>query len=523
MDNREMLGKEKVGKLLFKLSMPAILAQLINILYNLVDRLYIAGLKVDATMSGLTICFPILMIISAFSALVGMSGAPLASIELGKGDKEKAERIMNNSFVMLLIISVVITIVVEVFQDGILRVFGATDSALIYAKQYITIYAAGTIFVQLAMGLNSFIGTQGFSKVSMMSVVIGAVLNIILDPLFIFAFNMGIQGAATATIISQAVSAIWVVSFLVGKKTMLRLNFREMKLSGKIVLSILALGISPFIMQATESLVHITFNNGFRQYAGSEEAANIAIAGMGILCTTMQLMSMPLMGLAQGGQPIISFNYGAKNMDRVKDTFKYMLISSACFCGLMWILVMAVPQMFAVPLATSEAVVDFGVKSLRIFMAGTIVMCFQFSCQQSLVALGQAKISLFLALFRKIIMLIPLAIVLPMLMTDNPMLGLLISEPIADVTAAIVTTICFAVVFKKLRRRVEESRDVCNRDEKCPHELACDGVGAESTCDNGYTSANAHDESDNTKASVHIDNISDMSDVPVDDESKKCD
>ena len=520
MDNRQMLGEEKVGKLLFKLSLPAILAQLINILYNIVDRLYIAGLKVDAAMSGLTVCFPILMIIAAFSALVGMSGAPLASIELGKGNKDKAERIMNNSFVMLIIISVTLTIVVEIFGEGILRLFGATESALVYASQYMTIYAAGTIFVELALGLNSFIGAQGFSKISMLSVVIGAVLNIILDPIFIFAFKMGIRGAALATIISQCASAIWVVVFLCGKKTMLKLKVSKMRLDGKIILSILALGISPFIMQSTESLVHITFNNGFKMYAGSEEAQNIAIAGMGILCTTMQLMSMPLMGLAQGGQPIISFNYGAKKMDRVKDTYKWMLISSACFCGLMWILVMAAPQIFAVPLATSPDVVDFGVRSLRIFMAGTILMCLQFSCQQSLVALGQAKISLFLALFRKIIMLIPLAILLPMLMKSNPMLGLLMAEPIADVTAAIVTTICFAVVFKKLRKRVdaelrEEQEDANNaileHDDNCHEDSEIDeNVAMEVNSD--AQSVYRRDIND-TQDSEEVSKIDNMSDV----------
>lgn len=449
MDNKEMLGKERIGKLLVKLALPSILAQLINVLYNIVDRLYIAGLKIDAAMSGLTVCFPILMIVSAFSALVGMGGAPLASIELGRGDKEKAEKFLNNSVVLLLIISVVLTALVEALRPQILRLFGATDSSMSYAMDYLTIYMAGTIFVQFALGLNSFISAQGFARTSMLSVVIGAVTNIVLDPIFIFAFKMGIKGAALATIISQAVSAIWIILFLTGKKTILRISFKKMGLSPKIVFPILALGVSPFIMQATESFVQMTFNNGFNKYSASAAEADIAIAGMGVLFTVMQMTNMPLIGLAQGAQPIISYNYGAGQMDRVKKAYKLLLITSAIFCFTVWTLVMAVPGIFARPFATSNEVYEFAEYGLRIFMAGALIFCLQFSCQQSMVALGQAKVSLFLALFRKVIMLIPLATVLPMLMEDKT-LALLISEPIADVIAATVTTITFFIVFRHL-------------------------------------------------------------------------
>ncbi|WP_040210423.1 MATE family efflux transporter [Clostridium polynesiense] len=447
MDNKEnKLGVEPVGKLLFSLAIPAITAQVINALYNIVDRMYIGRIPNVGSLAiaALGIAFPIIMIISAFAALIGMGGAPRAAIKMGEGKNDEAEKILGNSFVTLLMISITLMIVFFFTKETLLTWFGATENTLPYADEYFTIYLMGTIFVQISLGLNAFISSQGFAKIGMMTVVIGAVTNIILDPILIFGFNMGVRGAAIATIFSQFISALWVLKFLVSKKSIIKIRKKYFKLDKKVILPVLALGLSPFIMQSTESLVQLTLNSGMKRYGGAR--ADQLVGSLSIMVSTMQFLLMPMMGLAQGAQPIISYNYGAGKVDRVKKTFKLLIMSSMAFSTLMWLVSMFVPQAFVMIFSNDRELIELSVKGMRIFMAGVLLMGAQFACQNTLVALGQAKISMFLALLRKIILLIPLAIIFPIFWGTT---GILIAEPVADIIAATVTTIVFITYVRR--------------------------------------------------------------------------
>lgn len=440
------LGEERVGKLLFQLAVPAITAQIINALYNIVDRIYIGHIPdIGATaLTGVGITFPIILLIAAFSSLIGMGGGPRASIKMGEGDYAGAERIMGNCFALLLGISVVLTAFFLLFQRPLLLLFGASADSLPYAMQYMTIYVSGTIFVQLALGLNSFITTQGFAKTSMFTVIIGAGLNIVLDPVFIFVFQMGVQGAAVATVLSQAISSIWVLWFLFGKRTVLKLRPKNFRLNHKIVLPVLALGLSPFIMQATESAVNIVLNSSLQRYGG-----DTAVGAMTICSSVMQVAFMPLTGLAQGAQPIVSFNFGAKQNDRVKKAFHLLFLSSIAFSTLFWLALMLFPNAF-VRLFTPEVdLASFTAWALRIYMSMCLVLGVQCSCQQTFVAIGQAKTSLFLALLRKVFLLIPLILLLPHFFADK-VLGVFLAEPIADFLAATTTGLIFFIRFRRL-------------------------------------------------------------------------
>lgn len=447
----QALQTEKISTLLFRLALPAIMAQVINVLYNIVDRIYIGNIPdIGAVaLTGVGICFPILIIISAFSAFVGMGGAPLAAIKLGEKDQEGAEKILGNSVIMLLCISLVLTVVFLIFGEPLLMLFGASANTVGYGKAYLNIYLLGTVFVQLSLGLNSFITTQGFARTAMTSVLVGAVTNIILDPIFIFGFNMGVEGAALATIISQALSACWVLSFLLGKKSTLKIRRKNLKLERKIVYSSLALGSAPFIMQSTESLVQIVFNVSLLHYGN-----DLYVGSMTIILSVMQLITLPLSGLSQGAQPIISYNYGAKNADRVKETFKYLIITSLTFSTLACLVCQFFPGVLVSVFSKDTELLLLAEKGLRIFMVGIFAFGAQQACQGTFLALGQAKISAFLAMLRKIILLIPLAIVLPMFMGVN---GIYLAEAVADVMAAAVTVCFFAYNFKRiLSRRIEE-------------------------------------------------------------------
>lgn len=442
-----MLATESVGKLLFKLSLPAITAQVINALYNIVDRIYIGHLPGDGSLAlaGLGVSFPLIMIISAFSALIGMGGAPRASIAMGAGKKDEAEKILSNSFIILLIMSVVLTLIFFFTKEPLLMMFGATEKSLDYANRYFTIYLFGTISVQLALGMNSFISSQGFATVSMMTVLIGAVTNIILDPILIYGLNMGVEGAALATVLSQTISAVWVIKFLIGKKTVLHIRKKYLKPEKSILLPILALGISPFIMQSTESLVQLSFNSQIKRYGGTD--VDMLIGGMSILLSTMQFMTLPIVGLTQGSQPIISYNYGANKLDRVKKTFRLLLTSSLIFTAICWLLCLTVPQVFGMIFSPDPLLIDIAKRYLPIFMFGMVLMGAQFSCQQTFVALGQAKVSVILALLRKIILLIPLTFIFPLFFGLN---GIFFAEPVADLLASITTSITFFICSKKL-------------------------------------------------------------------------
>lgn len=449
------LGRGSIGKLLFKLAVPAILAQIINALYNIVDRIYIGRIPEtgDLALTGIGLTFPILMLITAFSSLIGMGGAPCAAIKMGEGKKAEAEKILGNSLSALLVISAILMVFFYSFKGPLLMMFGASSNTFGYANDYLSIYLLGTISVQLALGMNPFINTQGFAGMGMATVLIGAISNIILDPIFIFGFGMGVKGAAIATIISQTISAVWVMWFLLGKKTKLKIRKSNMKISKKILLPIVALGVAPFIMQATESLVNIVLNKSLFIYGskvGGEAYGDTAVGAMTIISSVLQVMLMPISGLAQGAQPIISYNYGANNMDRVKKTFKVLFISSITMALTLWAMVMIFPGFFVSLFNDKPELTEMTIWGMRIFLSMIWVMGAQMACQQTFIALGQAKISLFLALLRKVILLVPLVLILPLGLGFN---GIFYAEPIADTLAATTTVICFVLSYKKLYKR----------------------------------------------------------------------
>ncbi|MDU5120053.1 MAG: MATE family efflux transporter, partial [Clostridium botulinum] len=410
--NTTDLGKGNIGKLLFKLAAPAIIAQIVNVLYNIVDRIFIGRMpNGELAMAGVGVAFPIIMIISAFSALIGMGGAPLAAIKMGENNKSDAEKIMGNSFSMLVILSIILTIVFLIFKEPILWKFGASTRTITFAKDYLTIYLLGTLFVLIALGMNPFINTQGFAKTGMITVMIGALINIILDPIFIFVLNLGVKGAAIATVTSQCISAIWVLFFLFGKKSTIKIRKKYLVPNKKVIFSIMALGVSPFIMQATESLVLISMNSKLQIYGG-----DLAVGAMTIMSSIMQILFLPLMGLTQGAQPIISYNFGAKKIERVKKTFKLLIISCISYTVIMWGSLMLFPKIFVSIFNNKPELVTITSWSIKIYFAGIGIFGAQIACQQTFLALGQAKYSLILALLRKIILLIPLIFILPFFM-----------------------------------------------------------------------------------------------------------
>lgn len=441
------LGNDSIGKLLFDLALPAILAQIINVLYNMVDRMYIGHIADVGpnALTGVGVTMPVIMTISAFAALVSMGGAPKASISMGKGDPKQAEKILGNCTTMLIGIAMILTTVFLLFGRSILMMFGASENTIPYAWSYMQIYTCGTLFVQLALGLNAFINAQGYAKTGMLTVAIGAICNIILDPIFIFGFHMGVRGAALATVISQAVSCIWILLFLTGKKSFLKIRLNYMKPDFKIVTSCVALGLAPFIMQFTESVLNISFNTSLLKYGG-----DVAVGAMTILSSVMQFCMLPLQGLTQGAQPIISFNYGAGNIGRVKKAFLLLLKASLCYSVVLWALCMFVPHLFIAIFTSSAELAVYTKWALRIYMAASLLFSIQISCQQTFIALGNAKTSVFLALLRKVILLIPLIFILPHFFT-NQALGVFIAEPIADTIAVSVTASLFFREYRRLK------------------------------------------------------------------------
>lgn len=448
------LGRDPIGPLLVRLAVPAVTAQLVNALYNIVDRMYIGHIEGvgDLALTGLGICFPVIMFVSAISALVGMGGGSRAVVRMGEGKMEEANAILGSCTALLVLLSILVTVGFQVVREPMLLLFGATENTLSYASDYLTIYLWGTIFVEISLGLNFFIISQGFSTVSMATVLIGAVTNIVLDPIFIFGFGMGVQGAALATITAQAVSAVWVLRFLSGKRTRLRFQRRYFRLDGRVLAPVLAVGVSPFIMQSTESLVNISFNSSLKAFGGDP-----AVGAMTICSSIMQIFSMLFQGLSQGAQPIVGFNYGAGQIDRVKKTFRLLFFSSLAFSTAAWGAIELFPQVFVSIFNDEPELVSIAVWTLRVYAAGMFMLGIQFSCQQTFVALGEAKVSLFLALLRKIILLIPLIFILPNFFTDK-VLGVFVAEPAADVLAAITTGLIFLWRFPRiLRRRAQET------------------------------------------------------------------
>lgn len=443
------LSKGSPARLLFKLALPAIVAQIINVLYNMVDRMYIGHIPNigPQALTGVGVTMPIIMSISAFAALVSMGGAPRAAIMMGKKEEESAQKILGNCFSALIIVAVLLTVFFQLFGRQILLMFGASNATIDYAWQYMSIYTLGTIFVQIALGMNAFITTQGFAKISMVTVMIGAICNIILDPIFIFVLGFGVKGAAFATIISQGISSIWVIRFLMSSKSNLKIQRKYLKIEPKILLPCLALGISPFIMQFTESALTISFNTSLQKYGG-----DLAVGAMTILYNVMQFSMLPLQGLAQGAQPIISFNYGANRLDRVKQTFICLLTSSLIYSTTIWAISMFAPIVFIKIFTDNASLIEMAIHSMRIYMAASLILGAQIACQQTFISLGNAIYSLFLALLRKVILLIPLIFILPIFLT-NKVDAVLLAEPIADIIAVSTTCSLFYYSFKKLSKR----------------------------------------------------------------------
>ena len=445
-NNKDFLGTQPIGRLLLKLALPTVAAQLINMLYNIVDRMYIGHIKdVGAlALTGVGVCMPLIMIISAFAALVGNGGAPRASIYMGKKDTDTAQKILGNCFSLQIILSIILTIILLIGNKTFLLAFGASENTISYAVNYMNIYALGTIFVQLTLGMNAFITAQGFAKTGMLSVLIGAVANIVLDPIFIFGMNMGVRGAALATIISQTLSCIWVLSFLFGKKTFLKIKPENLRLHAKIILPCVALGSSLFIMQASESIISVCFNSSLLKYGG-----DIAVGAMTILTSVMQFAMLPLQGLGQGAQPIMSYNYGAKNNDRVRKTFRLLLKVSFGCSIVLWAIVMLLPQMFAMMFTSDNDLLSFTSQALRIYMASMFMFGIQIACQMAFNALGKAKDSIIVAVMRKFILLIPLIYIMPAIFKANQTNAVYMAEPVADFIAVCFTAILFAFEFKK--------------------------------------------------------------------------
>ncbi len=439
------LGTAPIPKLMAKMAVPAVVAQVVNLLYNIVDRIYIGQGVGALALTGVGLCMPLMMFMNAFAMLAGSGGAPRAAIAMGRGDKEEANKIMSNSFTLLLIFAVCITTAYLLFAEPLLMMFGASADTLPYAMDYMNIVSWGAVCTLIVMGLNTFLTTQGFSSFAMMTTVIGAGINIVLDPIFIFGFHMGVRGAALATVLSQAVGAIFVLFFLTkGKKSILKITLPNMKLEGRIVGSIMALGISGFVMVATESLLSISFNSSLQRFGG-----DLAVGSMTILTSCIQLAQMPASGIAQGCQPIVSFNFGAGKHDRVKKCFYLQLAVAAGYTTLFWIAAMLIPQVFVQIFNKDVALVEHTVWAMRIYMAGIFSLGFQLVCQQSFVALGQAKVSLFMACLRKLILLIPLIFILPIFF-ENKVFAVFLAEPISDIIAALVTTGTFFFRFDKI-------------------------------------------------------------------------
>ena len=451
-ENKEFLGTEPVGKLLLKLAVPSVISQIVNMLYNIVDRIYIGHIPKTGSLAltGLGVCMPIIMIISAFAALIGFGGAPRASIFMGKGENDSAEKTLGNCFTTQIIISIILTIVLLFGNKFFLMAFGASDNTIDFATSYMNIYALGTIFVQLTLGMNSFVTAQGFSKTGMLTVVIGAVCNIILDPIFIFVLGLGVKGAAIATIISQGVSCIWVISFLTGRKTFLKIKKKYLMPSADVILPCMALGVSTFVMQASESVISVCFNSSLLKYGG-----DVAVGAMTILTSVMQFAMLPLQGIGQGAQPVTSYNYGAKNTDRVKKTFKILITVSLSYSVIFWALIQMFPSVFAGIFSSDKSLVTFTADALKIYCGMLFMFGIQIACQMTFVAIGNAICSVIVAVVRKVVLLLPLIYIVPNFVS-NKTNGVYMAEPIADFIAVSFTVIIFSVQFKKVLRKLKE-------------------------------------------------------------------
>lgn len=439
------LGTEPVGRLLLRLSVPTVAAQLINMLYNIVDRIYIGHMpgSGNLALTGVGVCMPIILFVSAFAALIGAGGAPRASIFMGQGDLRSAEKTLGSCFSLQAIVSLILTVLLLLFAEPMLLAFGASENTIPYAVAYMNVYALGTIFVQLTLSMNAYITAQGFARTGMLTVLIGAVLNIVLDPLFIFVLNLGVRGAALATILSQGVSCGWVVSFLCSEKSTLRIRRENLRIERKIILPCIALGAAPFIMQASESVISVCFNSSLLRYGG-----DMAVGAMTILTSVMQFAMLPLQGLAQGAQPITSFNFGARNVNRVKQTFRLLLTASLIYSVSLWALIQLFPQAFAMLFTSDAALIAFSASAMRVYCGALFIFGIQLACQMTFVAIGYAKSSILVAVMRKFILLLPMIYIMPRLIS-NQVIGVYMAEPAADLLAVVFTALLFRSQFRK--------------------------------------------------------------------------
>lgn len=443
-DVSEQLASAPVTPLLLRLAIPTILAQLVNLLYNIVDRIYIGHMPVvgDIALTGVGLCFPVIYLLSAFAALLGQGGAPRAAIAMGRGDNDEAERILGTCFTSLIVTALLLTAAFQLWGEELLWLFGASEDTIGYALPYMRVYAAGSLFVMLALGMNLFITTQGYTTFSMITVVIGAVLNIVLDPVFIYAFDMGVAGAAWATILSQAVSAAFAVAFFFGKRTKLRLKKAYLLPKPRILGPVLALGFAPFVMQATEALVNVAFNSSLQAYGG-----DIPVGCMTVSSTIMQMFWLPSQGIGQGAQPIISYNFGAGNIERVRKAFMTMLVVSIIFIGAGWLAVMLFPGFFIRIFNDSPALVEMGSWTLRVYLAAFFLMALQMSIQQVFVSVGRAKSAVVVASVRKLVLLVPLIYILPHFFEDK-VFAVFLAEPVSDFFSVLTATILFFATMR---------------------------------------------------------------------------
>ena len=455
-EKKEFLATEPIGKLLFRLSIPTVVAQLINMLYNIVDRIYIGHMPGEGSLAltGVGVCMPIIMLVSAFAALVSSGGAPRASIFMGEKNQNSAEKTLGNCFSLQMVVSVILTAVLLIWNKDLLLAFGASENTIGYATDYMSIYAIGTLFVQMTLGMNTFITAQGFTTISMVSVIIGAVCNIVLDPIFIFGFQMGVKGAALATIISQMLSCVWIIAFLCGKKTQLKIKKENLKLRADIILPCIALGTAAFVMQSSESVISVCFNSSLLKYGG-----DIAVGAMTIMTSVMQFAMLPLQGIAQGAQPITSYNFGAKNAGRVKKTFRLLLITCLTYSIALWAAVIIAPQMFVKIFTSDASLAQFAAPMLRIYLGGLGLFGIQIACQMTFTSLGKAVNSIVVAVVRKFVLLLPLIYIMPSLLADKTQ-AVYMAEPVADIIAVTFTAILFTFQFKKALKEIMEAHNV---------------------------------------------------------------
>lgn len=451
MAKEDLLGTEKIWKLCLKMGMPCVLAQLVNLLYNIVDRIYIGNMA-DAggyALAGLGLCAPILTIISAFSSFVSGGGAPLAAKALGENNPERAQKILNNGFVLLCAFSVTLGMTAFFVKRPLLYVIGASDNTYVYAEDYLSFYLIGTLFVQLSVGLNTFLTAQGKSAMAMLSMIIGAALNIGLDPLFIFTLKLGIKGAAIATVISQLASCIFIICVLLKKNATLRLDIRYMKPELKIVLAILGLGLAPFVMSATESVIGFVLNGRLKYYGDleGEGLGDMHVSSLAVLQSVMMLISVPVSGFTQGVTPVLAYNFGAKNKERLKRAYFITLAACWAYCTFSAVLMMSFPHMFGRMFTGNVEILKITDRYLPVFVGGMLVFGIQRACQTTFVAVTDAKISLFIAVLRKIILLVPFAVLFPMALGVG---GVYWAECAADGIAAMLCGIIFFFRFRKI-------------------------------------------------------------------------